>query len=546
MLGLMQQRPLLISSLVDYAATWHGSREIVSRDPEGAFHRSSYAEVAARAKRVANALEALGVAPGDRVATLAWNGYRHLELYYGVTSSGRVLHTVNPRLFHDQLQYIMHHAEDAYVFFDPVFAPLVEELAPRLPLVRGWVALCERKDLPAVKDVAPLSYEELLSNASPDYAWPIIDENTASTLCYTSGTTGNPKGVMYSNRSTVLHAFAACAADGMALSCSDSFLVVVPLFHANAWSLPFSAAMCGAKLVLPGPKLDPESLYMLLEQEKCTKAAGIPTIWLNFLAWVDANRERLDLSRLKFKEVLSGGSAPPRATIEKFHDLLGVFLKHAWGMTETSPIATTGSPLAKHEGASRNELVDMQVKQGRQVYGIELKLVGQDGRDMPHDGVSVGELKVRGPWVISGYFKGEGGQVVDEDGWLGTGDVGTIDPDGYVQLTDRLKDVIKSGGEWISSIEVENLAMSHPDVFEAAVIAIAHPVWQERPLLIVHPREGRTPTKQSLIDFLAARLPKWQIPDDVVLVDSLPHTATGKLLKTELRQRFHGHLAVSA
>jgi acyl-CoA synthetase (AMP-forming)/AMP-acid ligase II len=546
MLGLMQQRPLLISSLVDYAATWHGSREIVSRDPEGAFHRSTYAEVAARAKRVANALEALGVAPGDRVATLAWNGYRHLELYYGVTSSGRVLHTVNPRLFHDQLQYIMHHAEDAYVFFDPVFAPLIAELAPRLPLVRGWVALCERKDLPAVKGVAPLSYEELLSNASPDYAWPIIDESTASTLCYTSGTTGNPKGVMYCNRSTVLHAFAACAADGMALSCRDSFLVVVPLFHANAWSLPFSAAMCGAKLVLPGPKLDPESLYMLLEQEGCTKAAGIPTIWLSFLAWVEANRGRLDLSRLKLKEVLSGGSAPPRATIEKFHDLLGVFLKHAWGMTETSPIATTGSPLAKHEGVSRNELVDMQVKQGRQVYGIELKLVGQDGRDMPHDGVSVGELKVRGPWVISGYFKGEGGQVVDEDGWLGTGDVGTIDPDGYVQLTDRLKDVIKSGGEWISSIEVENLAMSHPDVFEAAVIAIAHPVWQERPLLIVHPRDGRTPTKQSLIEFLAARLPKWQLPDDVVIVDSLPHTATGKLLKTELRQRFHGHLAVSA
>ena len=546
MLGLMQQRPLLISSLVDYASTWHGGREIVSRDPEGAMHRSTYAEVAARAKRVANALDALCVESDARIATLAWNGHRHLELYYGVTSSGRVLHTVNPRLFPDQIQYIMNHAEDAYVFFDPVFAPLVEELAPRLPLVRGWVALCERKAMPPVKVGALLCYEDLLAQASPDYAWPLFDENAAATLCYTSGTTGHPKGVLYSHRSTVLHAFGACAADNMALSARDCFLVVVPLFHANAWSLPFSAAMCGAKMVLPGPKLDPESLYMLLEQEGCTKAGGIPTIWLNFLAWVEANRNRLDLSRLKLKLVLSGGSAPPRATIEKFHDLLGVFLLHAWGMTETSPIVTTGSPLPRHDGASPAELVDIQVKQGRQIYGVELKLAGRDGRDLPHDGVSVGELKVRGNWVISGYFKGEGGQVVDEDGWFGTGDVASIDPDGYVQLTDRLKDVIKSGGEWISSIEIENLAMSHPDVFEAAVIAIAHPVWQERPLLIVQPREGRAPTKASILEFLAARLPKWQLPDDVAFVDSLPHTATGKLLKTELRQRFHGHLAVSA
>ncbi len=546
MLGLMQQRPLLISSLVDYAAAWHGGREIVSRDPEGAFHRSTFAEIAARAKQAANALDALGARPGDRIATLAWNGHRHLELYYGVTSSGRVLHTVNPRLFPDQLQYIMHHAEDAYVFFDPVFAPLVEQLAPKLPLVRGFVALCEPSALPSVKGVSPLCYEDLLEEASPEYSWPIIDENAASTLCYTSGTTGNPKGVMYSHRSTVLHAFAACAADCVGLSARDSFLVIVPLFHANAWSLPFSAAMCGAKMVLPGPKLDPESIYMLLEQEGCTKAGGIPTIWLNFLAWVEANRERLDLSRLKLKTVLSGGSAPPRATIEKFRDLLGVFLLHAWGMTETSPLATVGSPLAKHDGASERDLVDVQVKQGRQVFGIDLKLVGSDGRDLPHDGVSVGELKVRGNWVISGYFKGEGGQVVDEDGWLGTGDVGTIDPDGFVQLTDRLKDVIKSGGEWISSIEIENLAMSHPDVFEAAVIAVAHPVWQERPLLIVQPRDGRKPSKQSLVDFLADKLPKWQVPDDVVFVDALPHTATGKLLKTELRQRFHGHLAVHA
>ena len=545
MLGLMQQRPLLVSSLVDYASTWHGGREIVSRDPEGAFHRSTFGDVASRAKRVAGALDALGVGAGDRIATLAWNSHRHLELYYGVISSGRVLHTVNPRLFPEQLQYIMHHAEDAYVFFDPVFAPLVEHLAPKLPLARGFVALCERSAMPSVKGVSLLCYEDLLARASAAAAWPLFDENTASTLCYTSGTTGNPKGVMYSHRSTVLHAFAANAADALALTARDSILVVVPLFHANAWSLPFSAAMAGSKLVLPGPKLDPESLYMLLEREGCTKAFGIPTIWLNFLAWVEANRERLDLSKLKLRQVVSGGAAPPRATIEKFRDLLGVFLLHAWGMTETSPLATAGAPLARHDGASPSDLVDMQVKQGRQVFGIELKLVGRDGRDAPHDGVSVGELKVRGNWVISGYFKGEGGQVVDEDGWLGTGDVGTIDPDGFVQLTDRAKDVIKSGGEWISSIEIENLAMSHPDVFEAAVIAVAHPVWQERPLLIIQPRDGRTPAKQSLLDFLSEKLPKWQVPDDVVFVDSLPHTATGKLLKTELRQRFHGHLAVS-
>jgi fatty-acyl-CoA synthase len=463
-----------------------------------------------------------------------------------VTSSGRVLHTVNPRLFPEQIQYIMHHAEDAFVFFDPAFAPLIDALAPRLPLVRGWVALSERNALPKMKLDGLLSYEDLLAKASPDYEWPLFDENTASTLCYTSGTTGNPKGVLYSHRSTVLHAFAACAADGIALSAQDSILVVVPLFHANAWSLPFSAAMCGAKLVLPGPRLDPESLYMLLESEGCAKAFGIPTIWLNFLAYVEANKAKLDLTKLKLEQVVSGGSAPPRATIEKFRDLLGVFLLQAWGMTETSPLATVGSPLAKHDSSSASELVDVQAKQGRQVFGIDLKLAGRDGTDLPHDGASVGELKVRGNWVISGYFKGEGGEVVDKDGWLGTGDVGTIDADGYVQLTDRLKDVIKSGGEWISSIEIENLAMSHPDVFEAAVIAVEHPVWQERPLLIVHPREGTKPTKAALLEFLSEKLAKWQVPEDVVFVDALPHTATGKLLKTELRQRFHGHLAVSA
>jgi fatty-acyl-CoA synthase len=544
MFGLMQQRPLLISSLIDYAATWHGDREIVSRDPEGAFHRTTWASVAARAKRVANALEAIGVEPGERVATLAWNGYRHLELYYGVSGAGRVLHTVNPRLFPDQVRYIVHHAENGIVFFDPVFAPLVEQLAPHLPLVRGWVALCDRTAMPAVKVDNLLCYEDLLAAASPDYDWPLLDENAAASLCYTSGTTGNPKGVLYSHRSTVLHAFCTCAADCLGLSARDTILVVVPLFHANGWGVPYAAAMCGASLVLPGPKLDPESIHMLIEQEGVTQAGGIPTIWLNYLAWLENNPSRLDRSRLRLKHVFSGGTAAPRATIEKFRDLLGVFLLHAWGMTETSPIVTIASPLEKHADATREQLVTLQLKQGREMYGVELKLVGPDGQDLPHDGKAVGELKVRGNWVISGYFKGEGGQVVDKDGWFGTGDVATINPDGYVQLTDRLKDVIKSGGEWISSIEIENLAVSHPDIFEAAVIAIEHPVWAERPLLIVQLKPGHEPGKQDILDFLSDKIAKWWMPDDVVFVDSLPHTATGKLLKTELRERFHGHLAV--
>ena len=370
---------------------------------------------------------------------------------------------------------------------------------------------------------------------------------TASTLCYTSGTTGHPKGVLYSHRSTVLHAFGACATDSFGFSARDTILVVVPLFHANAWGIPFAAALCGAKLVLPGPKLDPESIYTLLQQEACTGACGIPTVWLNFLAWVEANKTRLELSQLKLRRVSVGGTAPPRKMIETFRDLFGVFLLHAWGMTETSPIVTIGALLAKHEAATPDEIVDpVQGQAG--TAGLrrpELRLVGADGGGLPHDEPVGGRVaEVRGNWVISGYFKGEGGEVVDRDGWFATGDVATIDPDGYVQLTDRLKDVIKSGGEWISTIEIENLAVSHPDVFEAAVIAVHHPVWQERPLLLVQPKPGRTPDKQSILDFLAPHIAKWWMPDDVVVVDSLPHTATGKLLKTELRARYHGHLAL--
>ena len=423
MLGLMQNRPLLISAIVEYVEGLHASREIVSRDPQGVVHRTNYGDIARRARRLADALQRLGLRPGDRVATLAWNSYRHLEIYYGVTSSGLVLHTVNPRLFAEQLQFIMNHAEDAYVCFDPVFAPLVSSLAPHLPLVKGWIALCDRANMPAVEVANLLCYEELLTGGAPDFAFPSFDENTACTLCYTSGTTGNPKGVLYSHRSTVLHGFAANAVDALALSACDSILMVVPLFHANAWSLPFSGAMAGAKMVLPGPKLDPESLYDLMAAEGVTKAFGIPTIWLSFLAWVEANKTPDHLAQLKLKVVTSGGAAAPRATIEKFHDLFGVDLLHAWGMTETSPLATTGAPLAKHVGTPQSEIVDMRVKQGRQMFGIEVGLFGKDGERLPHDGVSVGELKVRGNWVISGYFKGAGGQVTDDAVWFGTGDV---------------------------------------------------------------------------------------------------------------------------
>ena len=542
--GLMQGRPLLISGLLDYAASYHPDRPIVSRDADGSIHRSDWRSIAARARRLANALADLGVQPGQPVATLAWNGYRHLELYFGVTGSGRILHTVNPRLFPEQLRYIIDHAEDTVIFFEPGFAALAEQLAPDLPHAKTYVALCDRAAMPAANLPNLLCYDDLLTRAAADYDWPEFDENTASTLCYTSGTTGNPKGVLYSHRSTVLHSFCAVSTDVMGISCNDVVMLVVPLFHANAWGLPFAAAMTGAALVLPGPRLDPESIFGLLRDEHVTVAGGIPSIWLNFLAWVDANRATLDLSAIHLGRVLSGGSAVPRATLEGFERLFGSRMIHAWGMTETSPIATIGTLLPKHAGLGRPAQIDVQLKQGRSVYGCEVKIVGADGQDMPHDGVAVGELRVRGPWVIAGYFKGAGGQVLDEDGWFGTGDVASIDPDGFVQLTDRLKDVIKSGGEWISSIDIENHAVSHPDVHEAAVIAIAHPKWQERPLLLVHPKSGREPSKDDILAFLSTRIAKWWLPDDVIFVEELPHTATGKLLKTKLREDYGGHIAV--
>ncbi len=538
MLGLMQQRPLLLSSLIEYAARYHGTTEIVSRLPDGAIHRSDYARVASRARRLAQALRRLGVAYGQPVATLAWNGFRHLELYFGVTGAGSVLHTVNPRLFPEQIHYIIEHAGDEYVFFDLSFTALLEELAPKLDKVRGFIALCDRSEMPQAKLPNLLCYEDLLAAEPGEYVWPEFDENTASTLCYTSGTTGNPKGVLYSHRSQMLHSFVAMAADVMAVSARDSIMLIVPLFHANAWGLPFAAAGTGAKLVLPGMQLDPQNIYTLMRDEGCTLAGAIPTIWLNLFTWIEQNRGKLDLSEIRLTRVLSGGTAVPRSSIEKFEKLFGAFLLQAWGMTETSPIATVGSLLPKHAGLDLDRRFDVQALQGRSVIGCEVRLVDDAGQELPRDGATVGELQVRGPWVISGYFRGEGGQVVDADGWFRTGDVAVVTPDGFVQITDRAKDVVKSGGEWIGSIEIENLAVAHPAVHEAAVIAARHPTWQERPLLLVHVKPGASVTKQEMLDFLAGKIVKWWMPDDVIFVDELPHTATGKLLKTKLRHEY--------
>jgi acyl-CoA synthetase (AMP-forming)/AMP-acid ligase II len=542
MLGLMQQRPLLVSSLLGYAERYHAGTEIVSRSLEGPIHRTNWGTVASRAKRIANALRRLGVARGDRIATLAWNHNRHLEIYFGVTCSGAVLHTVNPRLFPEQVRFIIDDAEGSYVFFDLTFAALVEQLAPNLPSVRGYVALCARDAMPALDVPNLLCYEDVLAAESDDYAWPQFDENLASALCYTSGTTGNPKGVLQSHRSAVLHSFGLMSADTMAISVRDSLLLCAPLFHVNCWGIPFAAAGTGAKIVLPGTKLDGASLFELIRDEGVTFCGAVPTVWLNLFAWMEQNLNTTDQRGLKLKRVLSGGSAVPRVVIEKAHAYFGATMLHAWGMTEMSPLGTCGSLLARHVGLDLEQRMPVHLKQGRTIYGAEVRIVDDAGRELPRDGHSVGEIQVRGPWVLSGYFKGAGGKVVDDDGWFRTGDVAHMDADGFITITDRAKDVIKSGGEWISSIEIENLAVSHPDVLEAAVIAARHPRWQERPLLLVHRKEGARVTKEALLQFLSDKIAKWWLPDDVVFVDELPHTATGKVLKTRLREQYAGWL----
>ena len=537
MLGLMQQRELLISSFLDYAEAYHPRVEVVSRLRDGTLHRIGWGGIADRARRLAQALQRLGIRRGARVATLAWNTHRHLELFFGVTGSGIVLHTVNPRLFPEQLRYIIDHAENGVVFFDVEFAGLVADLAPHLPTVHTYVALGVRDELPDLALPNLLAYEDLLAAEDGDFAWPMFDENSASSLCYTSGTTGNPKGVLYSHRSTVLHTFSLMAVDTMAISARETLLPCAPLFHVNCWGIPYAAAGTGAKLVLPGSRLDGESLWELLRDEGVTFAAAVPTVWLTLFAWMERQAD-LNPGALKLRRVLSGGTAVPRVVIDTLRDRFGATLLQAWGMTELSPLGTVGNLLPRHDALDEEARTALRLKQGRTIYGIELRVVDEAGRPLPRDGTSVGLIQARGPWVLSGYFKGDGGQAVDADGWFGTGDVGTLDADGFLTITDRAKDVVKSGGEWISSIELENLAVGHPAVQEAAVIAARHARWQERPLLLVTCKEGRSVTKAELLAFLALKVAKWWLPDDVICVDAMPHTATGKVQKARLRSEY--------
>ena len=536
MLGLMMDKPLLISSILDHAAKYHGGTEIVSRTVEGPLHRYTYADAAVRAKKLAQALRRLGIGDGDRVATLAWNGYRHFELYYGVSGMGAVCHMVNPRLFSGQISYILNHAEDKIVFADLTFVQLLEEIAPEAASVKAFVVMTDEANMPDTSLPHVHCYETLLAAEDGDCEWPQFDENTASSMCYSSGTTGNPKGVLYSHRSTVLHAWAAVTPDMLNISAAAAIMPAVPMFHVNAWGIPYAAPMAGAKLVLPGAAMDGESIHGLIDGEGVTISAGVPTVWLGLLDYLDRSGATVE----KFKYCVIGGSAAPRAMSVAMEEKYGVHVLHAWGMTEMSPLGTVNWPKYGMEGQSDEDRYDRQVKQGRPCYGIDMKIVNDANESLPEDGAAFGELKVRGPWVCSEYFKGEGDSH-DADGWFATGDVATIDADGYMHVTDRSKDVIKSGGEWISSIELENIAVGHPGVFEAAVIGVAHPKWDERPLLVAVRNEGSDVTAEDLLKFYEGKVAKWWIPDDVAFVDELPHTATGKLLKMDLRDKFEGY-----
>ncbi len=547
MFGSMMQQPLLISSLLVHAERHHGEQEVVSRRVEGDIHRSTYRELAARARRMANALAALGVQSGERVATLAWNGHRHMELYYAVSGSGAVLHTLNPRLHPDHVVYIADHAEDAVLFFDLTFLPLVEAVAERFKTVRHFVAMTDRAHMPATSKITNLlCFEDLLAAQDDHYAWPSFDENQASSLCYTSGTTGNPKGVLYSHRSTMLHTFAIAMPDALNCSARDVILPVVPMFHVNAWGLPYAACMTGAKLVFPGPGLDGKSLHELFESEHVTISAGVPTVWQGLLGYVEAN----DLKFTTMRRTVIGGSACPPAMMRTFQERYDVAVLHAWGMTEMSPVGTVATLKPKHLGLSSDERMAVQATQGRAVYGVDMRIVDEQGDELPWDGQASGELLVRGPWIVNTYFKSEGGDPLVADaegrGWFPTGDVAVIDPDGFMRITDRSKDVIKSGGEWIGSIDIENIAMAHPKVAMAACIAALHAKWDERPLLIVVKKPGTELTRDELLAFFEGRIAKWWTPDDVVFVDAIPLGATGKMLKNRLREQYGRHLVGAA
>ncbi len=535
MLGLMQNQPLLISMLIDFAARHHGDGEIVSRRVEGDIHRYTYRDLAKRSKQLAQALDASKLPQGERVASLAWNGYRHMEMYFGVAGSGRVIHTLNPRLHPEQMAWIINHAEDRVLCFDMTFLPLIQAVHAKCPTVKTWVALCDADKLPADSGIPGLiSYEAWIGAHDGNYTWPQFDENSAAALCYTSGTTGDPKGALYSHRSTLLHAYGGALPDAMGVSARDTVLAVVPMFHVNAWGLPYSAPLVGFKMVFPGPAMDGKSIHDLMESEKVTFAAGVPTIWQMLLSHVQSN----GLKFSSLKRTVIGGSACPPAMMRTFRDDYGVDVLHAWGMTETSPLGTVATLKQKHLALPPEQREAIRLKQGRAIFGVDMKIVGDDGSDQPWDGKTYGDLLVRGPWIIDSYFKGKSSPLVkDAQGrsWFPTGDVATIDADGNMQITDRSKDVIKSGGEWISSIDIENIAMAHPAIAMAACIGMPHPKWDERPIVAVVKKPGANVTREELLAFYEGKTAKWQIPDDVVFVEAIPLGATGKMLKTKLR-----------
>ncbi len=537
MLGLMQDQPLLISSLIEFAARHHGDAQIVSRRIEGDIHRCTYKDLAGRARQVAHALDALDLPFGARVATLAWNGYRHMELYYGVSGSGRVLHTLNPRLHPDQVVWIANHAQDQVLCFDLTFLPLVQAVHARCPGIAHYIALCDDAHLPKDSGIPGLqSYEAWMGTRSDRYDWPVFDENSASSMCYTSGTTGNPKAALYSHRSTLLHAYASALPDSMGLSARDSVLPVVPMFHVNAWGIPYATALTGAKLVFPGPAPDGKSVYELMEAEQVTYAAGVPTVSQMLLGHMKPAGLRFSTLR----RTVIGGSACPPAMIAAFRDDYGVEVLHAWGMTEMSPLGTVCTLKNKHALLTDEERMKIRLKQGRAIFGVDMKIVDDEGRELPWDGQTFGNLLVRGPWVIREYYQSDAAPPL-QGGWFPTGDVATIDADGFMQITDRSKDVIKSGGEWISSIDVENLAVAHPAVAMAACIGMPHPKWDERPIVVVVKKPGAELTREALLAFYEGKIAKWQVPDDVVFVDAIPLGATGKMLKTRLREMLKGY-----